>query len=116
LALHVRADGSQRFDLVFRFDPAQNKFVPAEIDLGNETDQVFLVLFATGLRDVAPSAIRAEIGGRIADVLFVGEAPGFSGVDQVNIRLSRALIGRGDVSGALMAYDHAANPVMISIK
>jgi uncharacterized protein (TIGR03437 family) len=116
LALHVRADGSQRFDPVFRFDPAQNKFVPAEIDLGNETDQVFLVLFATGLRDVAPSAIRAEIGGRIADVLFVGEAPGFSGVDQVNIRLSRALIGRGDVSVALMAYDHAANPVMISIK
>src|SRR5262249_31728044 len=37
LALRVRADGSQRFDPVFRFDPAQNKFVPSEIDLGAET-------------------------------------------------------------------------------
>ncbi|MGH9934797.1 MAG: hypothetical protein ACREAM_01045, partial [Blastocatellia bacterium] len=72
LALRVKSDGSQRFEPVFRFDPAQNKFVSVEIDLGDETDQVFLVLFATGLRSGDPSVIQAEIGGGFANVLFVG--------------------------------------------
>ncbi len=116
LALRVKSDGSQRFEPVFRFDPAQNKFVSVEIDLGDETDQVFLVLFATGLRGVAPSLIEASVGGELAEILFVGKAPGFAGVEQVNIRLSRALIGRGEVSVVLHADDQDANTVTISIK
>jgi len=114
LALRVKADGSQQFDPVFRFDPTQGKFIPAAIDLA--TDQVFLVLFATGLRGVAPSTIEASIGGGFAEVLFVGAAPGFAGVDQVNIRLSRGLIGRGEVSVVLHADDQNANQVTISVK
>jgi len=116
VALRVRADGSQRFEPVFRFDPGQNRFVPAAIDLGVETDQVFLVLFATGLRAAAPSAIEASVGGELADILFVGPAPGFAGVEQVNIRLSRVLIGRGEVSVVLHADDQNANQVTISVK
>jgi uncharacterized protein (TIGR03437 family) len=116
LALRVKADGSQRFDLVFRFDPAQNRFVPAAIDMGVETDQVFLVLFATGLRAVAPSAIEAGIGGKLAEVLFAGAAPGLDGIDQGNIRLSRELIGRGEVGVVLHADDQNANAVTISVK
>jgi uncharacterized protein (TIGR03437 family) len=115
-ALRVSADGSQRFDPVFRFDPAQNSFVPTPIDLGAETDQVFLVLFATGLRGVAPSLIDATIDEGLADIVFAGAAPGFEGVDQVNIRLTRRLIARGEVGLALMADDQKANPVTISIK
>ena len=116
LVLHVRADGSQRFDPVFRFDPAQNRFVPAAIDLGAESNQVFLVLFATGLRGAAPSAIEASVGGKLAEVLFAGAAPGLEGVDQVNIRLSRELIGRGEVGVVLHVDDQNANPVTISVK
>jgi len=115
LTLRVRADGSQRFDRVFRFDPAQNRFVPAEIDLGVETDQVFLILFATGLRRLDPSLIEATIGGGLADIVFVGAAPGFAGVDQVNIRLSRQLVGCGEVSLVLFADDQKANPATISV-
>src|SRR5262245_23406897 len=116
LALRVRADGSQRFEPVFRFDPAQTRFVPAEIDLAAETDQVFLILFATGLRRLDPSLIEATIGGELADILFVGAAPGFAGVDQVNIRLSRSLVGRGEVSVVLFADDQKANPATISVR
>jgi hypothetical protein len=116
LSLRVKSDGSQRYAPVFRFDPAQDKFVPAEIDLGGEADQVFLVLFATGLRRADPSLVEAFIGGELADVLFIGEAPGFEGVEQVNIRLARAFIGRGEVGVVLQADDQSANPVTINIK
>ncbi|MGE0129542.1 MAG: hypothetical protein AB7U82_15805 [Blastocatellales bacterium] len=120
LALRIRADGSQQFEPAFRFDPARNKFVPAAIDLGpdlgNATDQVFLVLFATGLRGAARSDLQAEIGGGLANVIFAGAAPGFAGVDQVNIHLPRSLIGRGEVSLTLMADDQKANQLTISIK
>jgi uncharacterized protein (TIGR03437 family) len=116
LALRVRADGSQQFEPAFRFDPGQNRFVPAAIDLGAETDQVFLVLFASGLRGVPASAMDATIGGGIADTVFAGTAPGFEGVDQVNIRLPRRLIGRGEVSVVLMADDQKANQTTINIK
>ncbi len=116
LALRIRADGAQQFDPVFRFDQAQNKFVPAAIDLGAETDPVFLVLFATGLRSLDPSLIEATVDGGLADILFVGAAPGLAGVDQVNIRLSRQLVGRGEVSLVLFADDQKANQVVISVR
>jgi len=116
LALRVRADGSQRFDSVFRFDPAKNRFVPAPIDLGAESDRVFLALFATGVRGAAPSLIEASVGDKLAQVLFAGPAPDLYGVDQVNISLSRELIGRGEVSVVLHADDQNANPVTISVK
>lgn len=120
LALRVRADGSQQFEPAFRFDPAQNKFVPAAIDLGPDlgsaTDQVFLILYATGLRGAARSDLQAEIGGGLANIVFAGTAPGLEGVDQVNISLPRSLIGRGEVSLTLMADGQKANQVTINIK
>jgi uncharacterized protein (TIGR03437 family) len=116
LSLRVKSDGSQQYEPVFRFDPERNIFVPAEIDLGEERDQVFLVVYATGLRGVAPTLVEATVGGELAEILFVGEAPGFEGVEQVNIRLSRALIGRGEVGVVLQADDQSANSVTISVK
>jgi uncharacterized protein (TIGR03437 family) len=115
LALTVKADGSQRFDPVFRFDQTEKRFIPEPIDLGPETDQVFLVLFGTGLRGVAPTLIEVTIGGELADLVFVGAAPGFDGLDQVNIYLSRRLIGSGEVGVTLMADDQKANPVTIKV-
>ncbi|MGH9840109.1 MAG: kelch repeat-containing protein, partial [Blastocatellia bacterium] len=47
LALHIKADGSQQLEPVAQFDAAQNRFVARPLDLGPETDQVYLVLFGT---------------------------------------------------------------------
>jgi hypothetical protein len=70
LALRVRADGSQQFEPVSRFDPAQNRFVSTPIDLGPATDQVFLILFGTGTRFRSSlSSVSARIGGVDAPVL-----------------------------------------------
>jgi uncharacterized protein (TIGR03437 family) len=54
VALRVKADGTQIYEPIARFDQAQNRFVAVPIDLGpnlgNATDQVFLILYGTGLR------------------------------------------------------------------
>jgi uncharacterized protein (TIGR03437 family) len=116
-ALRVKADGSQSYEPVARFDAAQNKFVTAPLDLGPETDQVFLILFGTGLRYRSNlSAVACSIGGANAEVFYAGAQGGFVGLDQVNLRLPRSLAGRGEVEVALTVDGRVANPVKINIK
>lgn len=116
-ALRVRANGTQQFEPVARYDTALSRFVAAPIDLSPEGDQVFLVLYGTGLRfRSALSAVTASIGGVTSEALFAGPAPGFVGLDQINLRLSRALIGRGEVDVALTVDGKAANTVRINIR
>src|SRR5262249_44040911 len=50
VALRVKADRSVSYESVARYDETQKKFVPVPLMLGPETDQVFLILFGTGLR------------------------------------------------------------------
>jgi uncharacterized protein (TIGR03437 family) len=119
--LRVKADGSQIFEPVARFDQAQNQFVSIPIDLGpdlgNATDQVFLILFGTGFRfRTALSAVSANIGGMGAEVLYADLAPGFIGLDQANIRLPRSLAGRGEVDVALTVDGKMANAVKLNVK
>jgi len=117
VALRVKAGGAQSFEPVAQFDSAQNRFVPAPIDLGPATDQVFLVLYGTGLRFRSSlSAVNCAIGATGNEVVFAGAAPLFVGVDQVNVRLSRSLIGRGAVDVALSVDGKFANTVRISIR
>jgi uncharacterized protein (TIGR03437 family) len=117
VALRVKANGEQTFEPVARLDPATNKFVTAPIDLGPDTDQVFLVLFGTGTRfRSALATSSATIGGANAEVLYVGPAGGFVGLDQSNIRLSRALIGRGEVEVRLTLDGKSSNAVRINVR
>ena len=50
VALRIKPDGTQRYEPVVEFDPVQNRIVARPIDLGVEGDQVFLLLFGTGIR------------------------------------------------------------------
>ncbi len=116
-ALRIRADGSQQFEPVARFDAAQQKFVAVPIDLGSETDQVFLILFGTGIRlRSALSAVSAKLGGSDAQVTFAGAQNDFVGLDQVNARIPRSLIGRGEVDVVLTADGKPANIIKASVK
>lgn len=117
LALRVKADGTQSFEPVAQFDAGQNRFVAVGVDLGPNGDQVFLALYGTGIRlRSALSGVSATIGGLGSEVLFADAAPGFVGLDQVNVRLSRALAGRGEVDVLLSVDGRAANPVRVSIR
>jgi uncharacterized protein (TIGR03437 family) len=117
VAFRLKADGTQSFEPVARFDSAQNRFVAVPIDLGPETDQVFLILYGTGIKlRGAQSAVSATIGGATSEVLFADAAPGFAGLDQVNMRVPRSLGGRGEVDVTLVVDARGANTVRVSIR
>jgi hypothetical protein len=117
VALRVRANGQQVIEPVAQWDAAQNRFVAAPIDLSVESEQVFLILFGTGLRYRSSlSSVSARIGGIDAQVLFAGAQGDFAGLDQVNVSLPRSLTGRGEVDVVLMVDGKAANTVKASIK
>jgi uncharacterized protein (TIGR03437 family) len=116
-ALRVKAGGAQSYEPIVQFDSTQNRFVPLPIDLGPATDQVFLALYGTGLRFRSSlSAASCAIGGVSNEVVFIGAQPEYVGLDQVNVRLSRALIGRGGVDVALTVDGKAANTARVSIR
>lgn len=50
--LRVTANGAQQYEPVVRFDPAQNRWLAVPIEFG-AGDQVFLILFATGARNLS---------------------------------------------------------------
>jgi len=117
VVVRVRADGSQVNEPAIQFDAMQGRFVAVPIDLGPETDQVFLVLFGTGIRNrSAPEAVTAKIGGVDATVSFAGAQGGFVGLDQVNVRIPRSLAGRGNVDVALTVDSKPSNTVQVNIK
>jgi uncharacterized protein (TIGR03437 family) len=118
VALRIRADGSQRYEAVARFDAAQNKFVAIPIDLGaNSGDRILLVLYGSGLRlRSALSAVTVEAGGINLPVDYAGAAPGLQGVDQVNVMLPATLSGRGDINLSLTADGRTSNLVQLNIR
>jgi uncharacterized protein (TIGR03437 family) len=116
-AVALRFSGSQQtYESVVRFDGAQNKFVATPIDLGPAGDQVYLLLFGTGLRERSSlDKVAAKIGGVEALVSYVGEQ-GAVGLDQVNVGLPRSLAGRGEADVVLTVDGQVANTVRINIK
>jgi len=117
VVLRVKADGSQGYEPVATFDQAQNKFIAAPIDLGVDTDQVFLVAYGTGVRGRSSlGAVEAKVGGTASEVLYAGPATGFFGLDQINVRLSRSLAGRGEVDLALTVDGVKANVLTLRIR
>ncbi len=113
----LKGDGSQATEPIAQYDQGQAIFIPIPIDLGPASDQVFLVLYGTGIRNRTDlSTVTATIGGAAASVVYAGPAPGFVGLDQVNLPLSRSLIGRGEVTVTLVVEGRSANPVTVTIK
>ncbi|MGH9765795.1 MAG: hypothetical protein ACREAB_00035 [Blastocatellia bacterium] len=115
VALRIR-NGAQTYEPVARFDGAQNKFVPAPIDLGDGNDQVFLVLFGSGVRGRSSlDKVSVKIGGIDAQALYAGPQ-GLPGLDQMNVALPRSLAGLGEVDVILTVDGRIANTVRVNFK
>lgn len=113
VVLRIRANGSQSFESAVTYQNGAPVAIP--IDLGPSTDQVFLILFGTGIR-FRSALPTATVGGTACQVTFAGPQGSFTGLDQVNIRLVRSLAGRGQVNVALSVDGRAANLVGVVIK
>ncbi|MBS1807092.1 MAG: SBBP repeat-containing protein [Acidobacteria bacterium] len=95
------------------------ELIPIDLgaDLGANTDQVFLVLFGTGIRfRPDPPQVSAKIGGADARVDYARNQCCFVGVDQVNLLIPRSLIGKGEVDVVLTVEGKTANTLRIAIK
>ncbi|MDX2033223.1 MAG: N-acetylmuramoyl-L-alanine amidase [Blastocatellia bacterium] len=104
--LRIKANGAQSYESI-----------ETPIDLGPDSDQVFLVAYGTGLRGRASlSATAARIGGLPVETLYAGPVAGLFGLDQLNLRLPRALAGRGEVTLELSVEGIAANPLQLLFK
>lgn len=115
--LRVKPGNVQTIEPVATFDSGQQKFVSVPIDFGSVDDQLFLVLFGTGIRGRSQlSAMSCTIGGISMPVEFAGAQGGFVGLDQVNVRLSRNLAGRGEVDLVLSADNIPANTVKVNFR
>ncbi len=113
--LRVRG-GQQIYEPLARFDGAQNKFVPLPIDLGNAGEQVFLLLYGSGIRGRSDlSKVRVTIGGVEILPTYAGEQ-GLPGLDQINVPLPASLVGKGEVDLTLTADGQASNVVRLSVK
>ena len=114
-ALHVKPDGSQTAENVFRCGAAAGSCAPVPIDLGADPERVYLLLYATGARHC--DYVSANIGGVDAGFFPAVAQSQFAGLDQVNVLLPRQLAGRGDVDLTLHSVcGRTSNAVRISIK
>lgn len=115
--LRVKADGSQMYERATQFDFGLSRYVTFPIDVSDPNDQVFLLLFGTGLRyRQRLSGVSVTIGGVPVEVLYAGAQGGFFGLDQINLRLQRTLAGRGEMDVTLKVDGRTANIVRVNIK
>lgn len=115
--LRVKADGTQIVEPVAQFDQTAKRFVAVPIDPGPVSDQLFLVVFGTGLRgrnDI--SSVRAQVGGIDVEILYAGPQGSFVGLDQVNLSLPRSLAGKGEVQVQLSVQGKPTNTLTIRMK
>ena len=117
IALRVKANGEQSYEPIARYDAALSRMMPMPVNLASENEQVFLILYGTGLRHNAGLGnVGVKIGGVDAEALYAGAQGGFFGVDQVNVRLPRTLTGRGESDIVLSVDGKTANTVKVWIK
>ncbi|MEP7272968.1 MAG: SBBP repeat-containing protein [Acidobacteriota bacterium] len=115
--LRIRSDGLRTLEPVARFDIATQTIVPIPIDLGAETDQLFLILFGTGIRYFsAIDKVEVVVGGLKLDTQFAGGVEGFVGLDQINAVLKRSLAGTGVVNAVVTVDGKPSNTFTLTFR
>ena len=124
ILLRVKQNGAQSFETLAQFDTRTGKLIPTPIDLGTEGEQVFAILYATGIRRASDpnndgnlnETVRAVFAGSQTTPQFAGRLAELAGLDQVNVLIPRNLIGRGKVALSLSAPNApASNAVELEI-
>ena len=114
---HRPGDGSRSLELTFECSAGPGNCTAVPVDLGPDSERVFLWLFGTGIRNRASlSDVRVTIGGEEAEVLYAGQQAEFDGLDQVNAGIPRTLAGRGEVPVSLSVAARQANTVTVNIR
>jgi uncharacterized protein (TIGR03437 family) len=115
-AVRVQAGDAQLQSAVPVFQCTNAGCVAVPIQLGVDTP-VYLTLYGTGIRNRSSlENVKVSIKGVGVPVLYAGPAPGFSGLDQVNVALLLGLRGSGGADVVLSVDGQPSNAVGISIQ
>lgn len=109
--LRVSANGTQASGSVFGANAS-----PIPVSLGAATDQVYLILYGTGMR-LAGAAASATVGGISVPVAGLAPQPQYTGLDQVNLGpLPRSLVGHGASNVVVSLNGVASNTVSVTLQ
>jgi len=99
------------------FMGSASAYTPAPISLSTASDQVYLMLYGTGIRRHSLNPVIATLGGIRVPVTFAGAQSQFPGLDQVNIGpLPQSLVGKGAINLILMVDGGPANTVALNVQ
>ncbi len=104
LALRVKANGQYSYEPLARVEGGQ---VVAAAVVRRSDETLYLVLYGTGLQ-AALDDLEITIGGQTVRALYAGVAPGFVGLDQLNLALP-ANLPAGNVTISLKINDGDGN-------
>ena len=90
--------------------------ISVPINLGVDTP-VYVSFYGTGIRNRSSlSNVTVTINGISVPVLFAGPAPGYTGLDQVNVGLTLSLRGAGESKVVLTVDGQTSNVVTINVQ
>ncbi|MBI1764396.1 MAG: hypothetical protein HYR56_23460 [Acidobacteria bacterium] len=123
IALRVAANNAQTTETIAQL--INNRWTTKAINLGPTGERVFLMLFLCGIRNLPNSDgnsgngvaenVRVLIGGIETTPSFAAKQGSLAGVDQINVEVPRALLGRGRVKLTVLGGGFASNETEIEI-
>jgi endoglucanase len=112
--LRVKADGSQSYENVARFDNAKNTYIAAPVFFGG--DRLFLILYGTGFKNSTASNATLKLGSTTIPVAYAGAQNQYPGLDQVNAELPNSLAGAGEIPVSLTISGKTANGITVAFQ
>jgi uncharacterized protein (TIGR03437 family) len=114
--LRIHPDGSQSpLENVASYDSTSQTWNALPIDRSSPDDEVYLVLYATGIRNHS-APVTVTINGQVCATQYAGSHPTYPGLDQVNVRLPAGAFDAGTATVEITADDIVSNTVNVLLQ